>query len=79
MATHSCRCHSFVAVQEAHAAKGRDQLLTEIEQLIQVFIDPDSRRLLTEAGADVDSGNIYRVMRRLNVLLPREARLLAMS
>ena len=59
--------------------KGRDQLLIEIEQLIHVFIDPDSSRLMTEAGANVDSGNIYGAMRRLNALLPREARLLAVS
>lgn len=77
--TRACYTAQLIITGDIDAEKGRDQLLTEIEQLIHVFIDPDSRRLLTEAGANVDSGNIYGAMRRLNTLLPREARLLAVS
>ena len=77
--TRACYTAQLIITGDIDASKGRDQLLTEIEQLIEVFIDPDSRRLLAEAGANVDDGNFYGAMRRLNALLPREARLLAIS
>ena len=77
--TRACYTAQLIITGDIEAEKGRDNLLIEIKQLMQVFIDPDSRRLLTEAGANVDDGNVYGAMRRLNSLLPREARLLAMS
>lgn len=56
---------------------GRRKLLRGIEQLSQVFDDRDSRAALDGATEDVIDGNVYRALRRLRTLLPREARLLA--
>ena len=61
------------------AAEGRQKLLAAIEQLSQVFEDHDSRRLLREATECVIEGKTYSVMRRMRDLMPREARLLAIS
>lgn len=57
--------------------RGRRNLLRGIEQLSQVFDDRDSRLALNSATADVIDGNIYRALRQLRSLLPREARLFA--
>ncbi len=57
---------------------GRKQLLLGIEQLTQVFDDRDSRQLLTQASNAAVENHIYRVLRNLRALLPREARLLSM-
>ena len=57
--------------------QGRRNLLRGIEQLSQVFEDRDSRLALNSATADVIDGNIYRALRQLRSLLPREARLFA--
>lgn len=62
---------------DADPAQGRRKLLCGIEQLSQVFDDRDSRATLNAATEDVISGNVYRALRHLRGLLPREARILA--
>jgi flagellar protein FlbT len=62
---------------DAEEAAVRPQLLRGIEQLSQVLTDPDSRAMLAEAGASVIEGQVYRALKALRALLPREARLLA--
>lgn len=62
---------------DADPAQGRRNLLRGIEQLSQVFDDRDSRIALDGATADVIDGNVYRALRQLRSLLPREARILA--
>ena len=62
---------------DADDSQGRRILLRGIEQLSQVFDDRDSRQVLNGATADVIDGNIYRALRQLRSLLPREARFLA--
>jgi flagellar protein FlbT len=52
-------------------------LLRAIEQLSQVFADPDSRSLLSEATEQVLEGEYYQALKSLRLLLPREARLMA--
>jgi flagellar protein FlbT len=47
-----------------------------IEQLSQVFRDPDSRSHLLAATEAVVEGRFYQAMRALRGLLPREERLL---
>ena len=62
---------------DADPAQGRRKLLRGIEQLSQVFDDRDSRIALNGATEDVITGNVYRALRQLRSLLPREARILA--
>lgn len=62
---------------DAEPEQGRRRLLRGIEQLSQVFDDRDSRMTLNAATEQVISGNIYRALRHLRGLLPREARVLA--
>ena len=61
---------------EADPEEARRQLLRGIEQLSQVFQDPDSRSHLGAATDAVVEGRFYQAMRSLRNLLPREARLL---
>lgn len=52
-------------------------LLRHIEELSQVFTDPDSRASLAEATDALISGQHYRCLKALRSLLPREERLIA--
>ncbi|SUZ32154.1 flagellum biosynthesis repressor protein FlbT [Roseibaca ekhonensis] len=52
-------------------------LLRAIEQLSQVFLDPDSDRLLKDATEAAVGFEFYQALKSLRALLPREARLLA--
>ena len=74
-----CYIAQLVLAGEADAVEGRRQVLSGIEQLSQVFQDPDSRSHLTAATEAISEGRFYQAMRMLRNLLPREARLLAMS
>lgn len=62
---------------DADPVLARAQLLRGIEQLSQVFRDPDSRELLAQAGRAAANGEFYAALRPLRALLPREDRLLA--
>ncbi|WP_111734722.1 flagellar biosynthesis repressor FlbT [Roseovarius amoyensis] len=53
------------------------QLLRRIEELSQVFTDPDSRATLARASGALLQGNHYQSLKSLRALLPREDRLLA--
>ncbi len=53
------------------------QLLRRIEELSQVFTDPDSRAALSRATDAVLTNNHYQSLKALRALLPREDRLLA--
>lgn len=55
------------------------QLLRQIEELSQVFTDPDSRRNLAEAGQSLIDDHHYKCLKSLRSLLPREDRLFAAS
>lgn len=52
-------------------------LLRHIENLSQVFTDPDSRNSLSEATDALISGQYYRCLKALRNLLPREERMFA--
>lgn len=60
-------------------AEGTDRLVKGIEQLSRVLDDRDSRQILDAATELVLTGQIYQALRQLRLLLPREARLLAMT
>lgn len=55
----------------------RKQLLRSIEELSQVFVDPDSRKHLDAASSSLVCDDHYRCLKALRALLPREERLLA--
>ena len=63
---------------DSDPAKVQHGLLRQIEELSQVFTDPDSRAVLSEASQGILDGQHYRTLKSLRVLLPREDRLLAM-
>lgn len=66
----------LVLAGEADPEEGGRQILRGIEQLAQVFRDPDSVAHLGEARESMAEGRVYQAMRALRALLPLEARLL---
>jgi flagellar protein FlbT len=72
-----CYVAQLVLSGDADAEEAKFQLIRGIEQLSQVFTDPDSRALLTAATASVLDGQHYQALKALRSLLPREERLMA--
>lgn len=71
-----CYIAQMVLAGEADPVKGRDQLLSGIEQLSQVFTDPDSRMRLDTATENVVNNKTYPALKALRGLLTREQRLM---
>jgi flagellar protein FlbT len=71
-----CYVAQLVLAGEADPEEARRQLNRGIEQLSQVFHDPDSRAHLDAATAALAENRFYQALRALRCLLPREARLL---
>lgn len=61
---------------EADPGEARRQVLRGIEQLSQVFTDPESRAHLAAATEAASESRFYQAMRALRNLMPRETRLL---
>ncbi len=57
--------------------KAHQGLLRQIEELTQVFFDPDSRLILAEASQAIIDEQHYRALKCLRSIMPREDRLLA--
>ena len=74
-----CYIAQLVVSGDAEAEEAQSQLLRGIEQLSQVFLDPDSRLALTRATDAVEKGQFYQGLRALRSLLPREERLMALA
>ena len=72
-----CYAAQLLLSGDANPEKTRLQLLRRIEELSQVFTDPDSRARLTEATAALINDQHYQCLKALRSLLPREERLLA--
>lgn len=72
-----CYVAQLILAGDATPEDGTRQMLLGIEQLSQVFRDQDSRDLLAQATQWVRDGNVYKALRSLRCLLPRETRLLA--
>lgn len=62
---------------DADAEALRPKLMRGIEQLAQVFTDPDSRARLDRAALAATAGDHYQALRALRALIPYEDRLLA--
>jgi flagellar protein FlbT len=74
--------HALFAVQlvlsgDKDVESAHMPLLRQIEELSQVFTDPDSRQILGEASQAIIEKQHYRTLKALRALLPREDRLLA--
>jgi len=72
-----CYIAQLVLSGDADIGEARLQLLRGMEQLSQVLTDTDSRTQLATATDAVVSGDIYKALKALRSLLPREDRLLA--
>lgn len=72
-----CYAAQLVLSGDVDGEEDRLQMLRRIEELSQVFTDPDSRASLAEATDAVLSDNHYRCLKALRTLLPREDRLMA--
>lgn len=72
-----CYVAQLVLSGDADMDEARAQILRGIEQLSQVFTDPDSRAQLALATDHLLNGQAYQVLKALRTLLPREERLLA--
>lgn len=72
-----CYIAQLVLSGDADPDEAHHQLMRGIEQLSQVFTDPDSRTQLSTASEAVIDGRHYHVLKALRTLLAREERLLA--
>lgn len=72
-----CYHAQLILTGDASAEDARMDLLPRIEELSQVLVDPDSRRLLTQATDALIGGQFYHCLKALRALIPREDRLLA--
>ncbi len=72
-------CYAMQLILTGDTDPGETHLamLRNIEELSQVFTDPDSRKTLAEATAALIEKNHYRCLKSLRNLLPREERLFA--
>lgn len=72
-----CYAAQLVLTGDVDPEEDRLAMLRRIEELSQVFTDPDSRCSLAEATNAILNDNHYRCLKALRTLLPREERLLA--
>lgn len=72
-----CYAAQLVLTGDSNPEEARMPLLRRIEELSQVFTDPDSRASLAEATDALVKDHHYRCLKALRSMLPREERLLA--
>lgn len=72
-----CYIAQLILSGDADTIEARKQMLTGIEQLTYALRDDESRAILDKATDAVARDDIYRALKTLRSLLPREARLIA--
>ena len=72
-----CYIAQLVLSGDVDLADARSQILRGMEQLSQVFTDPDSRSQLARATEYLSQDQVYQSLKALRSLLPREERLIA--
>lgn len=72
-----CYIAQLVLSGDVPFEEAKPQLLRGMEQLSQVFTDPDSRAQLARATGHLTGGEVYQSLKALRGLLPREDRMLA--
>ena len=75
----ACFAMQLVLTGDSEPEDAHHGLMRQIEELSQVFQDPDSRRILADAGQAVSDCQHYRALKNLRSLMPREDRLLAIG
>lgn len=73
-----CFALQLVLSGDSDPVKVHSALVRQIEELSQVFTDPDSRRLLAVASAGLVSGQHYKALKAIRNLLPREDRIMSL-
>ncbi|MBE3639049.1 flagellar biosynthesis repressor FlbT [Mangrovicoccus algicola] len=71
-----CYLAQLVLSGDACPEEVQPQILRGVEQLSQVFLDPDSRNLLNQVTQVLQQMNYYQALKALRALLPREERLM---
>ena len=74
-----CYLLQLALVGETDPRSTEREALPRLEELSQVFTDRDSRKLLDTGTQALLDGNLYRSLKALRELLPRERRLLALA
>lgn len=74
-----CYAAQLILTGDSEPDESRLPLLRRIEELSQVFTDPDSRAHLAEATCALMEHRHYQCLKSLRALLPREDRLLAVG
>lgn len=72
-----CYATQLVLSGDSDPQEARQNLLRRIEELSQVFTDPDSRQHLARATEALLEDQHYQCLKALRALIPREDRLLA--
>ena len=72
-----CYIAQLVLSGDVEIGAAKDQILVGIEQLSQVFRDSDSRAQLNTATEALARDDLYRVLKSLRAILPRESRLIS--
>jgi flagellar protein FlbT len=72
-----CYTAQLILTGDSEPKDARAQLLPRIEELSHILVDPDSRRLLTQATDALLNEQFYQCLKALRALIPREDRLLA--
>lgn len=72
-----CYAMQLILSGDTDPDEARLTMLRNIEELSQVFTDPDSRASLAEATEALIADNHYRSLKALRTLLAREDRLMA--
>lgn len=72
-----CYAIQLILSGDSDPDTARMSLLRHIEELSQVFTDPDSRQMLAKATQALLEEQPYRCLKALRALLPREGRLMA--
>jgi len=72
-----CYIAQLVLSGDADFDEAKTQLLRGMDQLSQVFTDPESRALLSRATESLVDGQVYQALKSLRGLLSREERLMA--
>lgn len=72
-----CYIAQLVLSGDVDFTQAKGQILRGMEQLSQVFTDPDSRAQLDRATEYLSDGQVYHMLKALRSLLAREERLIA--
>jgi flagellar protein FlbT len=72
-----CYAIQLILTGDSDPTRANLLILRHIEELSQVFLDPDSRSSLADATDALVNGQHYRCLKALRSLLPREERLIA--